>query len=156
MISLNPKIFSLLQQNTKLDISTRGFVILLSNLATFPYTINSKLCLHVIDDWLSDCLIWANSSLVIPVVWCLRALLRAARIFHGILDEEAPAAPLQARSHTQFHPVGFLQSGISVTLCVLNTQSHNQCLPQFVFDSVLGPRRLAWHTWWGPCSSEVP
>ena len=37
-------------------------------------------------DSLRDSLIWANSSFVMPVVWCFICRFLAARIFHGILD----------------------------------------------------------------------
>ena len=43
--------------------------------------------LQFADDCISDCLIFANSSFVIPVVWCFIALFLAALIFQGILDE---------------------------------------------------------------------
>ena len=43
--------------------------------------------LQLADDCINDCLILANSSLVMPVVWCFIALFLAALIFHGILDE---------------------------------------------------------------------
>ena len=43
--------------------------------------------LQLADDCISDCLILANSSFVIPVVWCFMALFLAALIFQGIFEE---------------------------------------------------------------------
>ena len=40
-----------------------------------------------------DSLICANSSLVIPVVWCFICRFLAARIFHGILDATCGSPP---------------------------------------------------------------
>ena len=48
---------------------------------------------HFTADSLRDSLICANSSLVIPVVWCFICRFRAARIFHGILEATCGSQP---------------------------------------------------------------
>ena len=45
-----------------------------------------------------DSLICANSSLVIPVVWCFICRFRAARIFHGILEATYGSPPPSSAS----------------------------------------------------------
>ena len=56
----------------------------------------------------------------------------------------------QVWSLTQFYSVDFSKSRIGVHKCVFNKRIIKVCV------SVLGPPRLAWHTWRCPCFSVVP